>query len=52
MIIMINIYEYIIIGSGGLPVINIDSEFNCSTDNHIFKADGKNILNIYIQYII
>lgn len=44
--------ECIIFGSGGLPVINIDSKFSCSTDNHIFTTYNNDNLNVYIYYFL
>jgi hypothetical protein len=40
--------EYIIIGDGGNPVINIDNKFSCSDHNILISINNANTSNIYI----
>lgn len=44
--------ESIIVGTGGIPVINIDSNFSCSADNFIIKSKFENIKNYWIYNVI
>ena len=44
--------ETIIIGSGGNPVIHMDINFSCSTDNHLLKSKNNNIKNYWIYYLL
>jgi restriction endonuclease S subunit len=44
--------QCIIFGDGGIPTINIDTNFSCSSHNHIFVSNNKEATNVYIYNFI